>query len=268
MHELTNRTTWTAGLFPGFDPQGHRGITLVVKCSHALDSTGRLRALLPSEPLVLTDTRDIPHPGLELCRPSEIVPFKAQAEFLLHGSPGRGRGLDITLWRDGHRLWGKHFRERTQAITLRPGKDAAGLPSHRARLLKGLNPAPDRIHSPPIQGTLPLHCHQAAPPDQRLPGPFTGGERLQLKARGARRDERHLNLILPSTDPVQAWAIGNGQRERLHLTCDTLILDLVTRRVHRLFRACLPQGRTDNAGWIIVRHRDEQDNIVPGDNDP
>ncbi len=86
MLELDNRSNWAAGLYPGWNRDGQRQMTVVVKMAYRFAADGMLTEL-DSPPEIEEADRYYGDPGQSsLAAACESVPFKDGGEFLLTGT--------------------------------------------------------------------------------------------------------------------------------------------------------------------------------------
>ncbi|WP_181919353.1 DUF2169 domain-containing protein [Alkalilimnicola ehrlichii] len=103
---------------------------------------------------------------------------------------------------------------------------------------------------PPYKGPLPALQHNAAPPDQRFPAPFIGGETLRL--RGFFPTTRTVELTLPTIVPRVRFVLDN-QAESVRPVCDTLLIDTDRHQLHLLWRSGFAWSPTSRkVGWVFV----------------
>lgn len=115
MYQLDNRSTWSAGLYPGWNREGQRQFTLVIKAGFSFDAQGRLTPLPP--PAIEEADRYRDEPGRSsLAAACETVPFKQGGELLLYGTAqplGGGRTVgevEVSLRRGEGTPWSKALR--------------------------------------------------------------------------------------------------------------------------------------------------------------
>lgn len=115
MYQIDNRTDWSVGLYPGWDRQGKRQFTLVIKAGFTFDIRGDLTPV-PHPPIEEIDRYRGEPATSSLAAASEAVPFKEGGELLLSGTahpPESGRTVtevEVGLkFLDG-RAWSKTLR--------------------------------------------------------------------------------------------------------------------------------------------------------------
>ena len=86
MLELSNQTIWSAGLFPGWDPQRQPQLTAVFKASFDFDEHGQILPAVEQSPLVLTDEYHDDSLNSSLKEVQETAAFKKGSEFYLYGT--------------------------------------------------------------------------------------------------------------------------------------------------------------------------------------
>ncbi len=131
MIQLDNQTSWSAGLYPGWNRQGQRQQTLVVKIGFAFDNRGQLTP--HALPIVASDEYRSEPETSSLTAATETVPFKRGAEFYLYGSaqpgPSTSESVQVAVglrynnscyWSKDIRVFGKRRWERN-FFTLLPG---------------------------------------------------------------------------------------------------------------------------------------------------
>lgn len=99
--------------------------------------------------------------------------------------------------------------------------------------------------------------HNAAPPDQRFPHPFAGGERIRLAGFFPERDPaRPVELVLPLPAP-RLLAFIDGATRTLTPVFDTLVIDTDERLLQLIGRAAVAWKRFDpRSGWVILQEAD------------
>lgn len=115
MYQLDNPTVWSAGLYPGWNSQGQRQFTFVLKAGFTLAADGRL-APLPHPTIEEADRYrgDPKRSSLEAA--CEIVPFKKGGELLLSGTaypPQKGSTVtevEVGIRLSDGRTWTKTLR--------------------------------------------------------------------------------------------------------------------------------------------------------------
>ncbi len=114
MIQLDNQTPWSAALYPGWNQQGQRQQTLVVKIAFQFDEGGLLSPV--PMPIVEADEyRDDPETS-SLTAVSEIAPFKQGAELYLYGSAqpqantSGNLQVEVGLRYDNDKYWSKELR--------------------------------------------------------------------------------------------------------------------------------------------------------------
>ena len=102
----------------------------------------------------------------------------------------------------------------------------------------------------PVNDDSEPDLFNCAPPDQRLPAPFSGGETLTLE--GFFADVPRVRLVLPAFAP-RATVLERGGARRLVPVTDTLVIDTDARRIHLVARAGLPWDPVSpGAGHVIA----------------
>ncbi len=86
MFELDNRTCWAGGLYPGWNRNRERQLTVVVKAGWAFDDKGALTPLESPPPIEESDRYFGEPDQTSLAAAAETVPFKQGAELLLSGT--------------------------------------------------------------------------------------------------------------------------------------------------------------------------------------
>jgi len=83
--ELKNQSDWPAGLFPGYNSERERQLTVVFKVSYRFDEQGKLT---PDNEIAIVEADEFIGDPLttSLKAASEIAPFKQGGELYLHGS--------------------------------------------------------------------------------------------------------------------------------------------------------------------------------------
>lgn len=105
----------------------------------------------------------------------------------------------------------------------------------------------------PYREPVPADLFNAAPADQRLPGPFAGGERLSLEGIGCWGGAAVL-LSLPAFAPRLRLTSGSGGPRDFQAACDTAQVDADAGTLDMVARACLPWNRLSaETGWVLVR---------------
>ncbi len=96
--------------------------------------------------------------------------------------------------------------------------------------------------------------HNAAPPDQRFPKPFTGGEILRLSGFfPGQRPGQAVELVLP-VPGVRLQAFLGGVTTPLEPVFDTLVIDTDECTLQLVGRAAIVWHRLDpRSGWVIVQ---------------
>ncbi len=143
-------------------------------------------------------------------------------------------------------------------------------PSHKP-LPAGFGPLPvfwqpradeigEAVEEPERHGGCPWHeaaeptLHNAAPPDQRFPAPFTGGETIRLAGFFPdRAPSQEIAFTLP-VPGVRLHTHIDGVPGELSPVFDTLVIDTDACTVQLVGRAGIPWQRLDaRQGWAIVK---------------
>ena len=96
----------------------------------------------------------------------------------------------------------------------------------------------------------------AAPPDQRFPNPWQGGEVLTLSNILAGIPYgKALKITLPKLTPQLIVTESETDKHKmLNSVCDTFWIDAQKNQLYLIYRAAYPMRLThDEAGWVIVR---------------
>jgi hypothetical protein len=125
--------------------------------------------------------------------------------------------------------------------------------------------AGEPVEDPEAHGGCPFGedarptLHNAAPPDQRFPAPFSGGEVLSLRGLFKGQPARHDVLLdLPALAP-QLYTVFGESTERLHPVCDTLVINTDERTLAMIHRAAIPWRPDDpRRGWVILKNPDAE----------
>ena len=93
-----------------------------------------------------------------------------------------------------------------------------------------------------------------APPDQRYPNPWQGGETLTLSnILSGMSYGKSLKITLPKMNP-QLILAENEKTKTLNSVCDTFWIDAQKNQLYLIYRAAYPMRLThDEEGWVIVR---------------
>ena len=86
MLDLVNRSSWSAGLYPGWSLDCRPLLTAVFKAVHRFDADGVLEPLVPAPPIVEADAHHGDPLKTGLREATEIAPFKQGSECYLHGT--------------------------------------------------------------------------------------------------------------------------------------------------------------------------------------
>jgi hypothetical protein len=100
--------------------------------------------------------------------------------------------------------------------------------------------------------------HNAAPPDQRFPKPFEGGEIVHLAGFFKELELKQVvRLRLPKVKP-QLYTIVDNVAELLNPVCDTLVINTDERRFYLIFRAAISADKWEaNNGWVVLKDQDQ-----------
>ncbi|BCR03030.1 hypothetical protein DESUT3_00990 [Desulfuromonas versatilis] len=104
--------------------------------------------------------------------------------------------------------------------------------------------------------------YNAAPPDQRFDGPFSGGEALHLKGLVEGAPPEGILVQVPRILPDLRLAV-DGRTEALRAACDTLLVDTDARQLCLLWRSGIPWELGDKrSGWVILRDPERQEDAA------
>lgn len=89
-----------------------------------------------------------------------------------------------------------------------------------------------------------------APPDQRFPVPFEGGEAVTLRGFFPNMNDMPVSFYLPRLRP-EAYLSLDGELQPVALTCDTVTIDTERSTVSLLWRGAIPWRRAEaKTGWV------------------
>ncbi len=134
MIQLDNRTSLTAGLFPGWSRQGQRQQTLVIKVGYKFDNQGKLTPT--ALPLITADEYRAEPENSSLSAVGETMPYKTGGELYLYGSAqpvngGHGSSRVAVRLKQKQQNWQKELQVygvrqwQRKLLTILPGRPSA-----------------------------------------------------------------------------------------------------------------------------------------------
>ncbi len=91
-----------------------------------------------------------------------------------------------------------------------------------------------------------------APPDQRFPAPFAGGEAVTLRGFFPNLNDTAVSFQLPRLQ-LEAHLSLEGALQPVALVCDTVIVDTELSTVSLVWRGAIPWRRSEaKTGWVLL----------------
>ncbi len=151
--------------------------------------------------------------------------------------------------------------ERPEQLITRPGQcpPPAGFGPLPVFWQPRADEAGSPVEEPETQGGCPWGAdaepvlHNCAPPDQRFPHPFVGGERIRLQGLFPGRPAGEpVSLTVPKLAPRPGLFVA-GRATALQPLCDTLLIDTDARTLALVWRVGIPWRRLDpRQGWVVL----------------
>ncbi|MCA9621591.1 MAG: DUF2169 domain-containing protein, partial [Myxococcales bacterium] len=242
-----------------FRPERRRWRLVVIAKLTFLLRPGRCELVSKAVPLVTKERA--PTGGAEgsIAAPSDLVPFKAQPEFLVVGSgfaPSHGKPFEVAAEVAGRRKALRVVAEGARAVSITAESDGAlGLgpissqwPSRRRRLGALANLwSDDDLHVRILGDAFDRRYFQAAAEDQWLEAlPADAAMVLDHLHEGV----EHLETRLPGVAPVARVERPDEAPASVSLVADTLLVDTDAKLVTVTWRGSVDLARPAEAGAV------------------
>lgn len=192
--------------------------------------------------------------------PVDLVPFKAQPEFVVVGAPqavANPAELVIAVTVAGHRKAVTLAPRATPATLDELGPIPARAPVRQARLgARASSWSDENLQARVLEDDFDRRYFQAAPSDQWLP---SLSDEASIVLEHLHRDHPRLETSLPGVAPAARVERGEGTTEALELVADTLVIDVGVGRITVTWRAAVDLERPDQAGKIRFGLREDED---------
>lgn len=271
MFTLDNQTDYQAALYPGWSAAGIFQYTLVIKHGWQYLPDGRLKTPKKAETIAQTDRYYGKPLNSSIAQASEIMPYKATAEWLLTGSikqTKKQQTLNVVITNQQQRLKKSLLIDFTHTdlkllplryeYAKRSLKNPVGVPPHlhaplRTAVLKkdmaafsaiapfwsGRLKYGKQVTSAAVEQSVhgdnaPSLLHNVAPKEQQFRHFFVGEQQVMLA--GFHDHTIHLNV------PAIKFSVqSQGELEKtFHTDCDTLTINTATHTIYKLWRCAIP----------------------------